>query len=279
MITVFGDESADKTKERVFAVAGLLGDDNQWGALREKWSARTAGKDFHSAEYEAGYGPLKDDPKIHKELTRILADSTLIGFAVATDLAGAREQFPEMLPSHPYLDCFMGVVMFLAEKASLCIPRDDIEFIFDQNPEIEHNAGLLYSYMINDPDWQYSGVAEKIRFASRKNSPPLQAADLWAREAMKRFDSSLFDESSQPRPRWIALESTHRFGADFRTRQYFESMKSQMGKLGKKTDMSQEEYRRWLESKKRQDNQSNRLDYIRHKSKQELKKRLESLRG
>jgi hypothetical protein len=34
MLSVFGDESHDPTKARVFAVAGLLGDGNQWASFR-----------------------------------------------------------------------------------------------------------------------------------------------------------------------------------------------------------------------------------------------------
>jgi hypothetical protein len=34
---VYGDESSDEKKERVFAVAGLIGDEIQWEEFKHRW--------------------------------------------------------------------------------------------------------------------------------------------------------------------------------------------------------------------------------------------------
>jgi hypothetical protein len=80
----FGDESHDSTKERIFRVAGLLGDERQWASLREKWNARL-GTVFHAADCDSGYGdsrgmPEDDRHRLHRELTAIVAATGLIGY-------------------------------------------------------------------------------------------------------------------------------------------------------------------------------------------------------
>jgi hypothetical protein len=64
------------------------------------------------------------------------------------------------------------------------IPRDKVEFTFDQHKETQYNAGLLYEWITaHKPD-----NTGKVSFASRAE-PGVQAADLWARELMKRCDT------------------------------------------------------------------------------------------
>ena len=75
MLSVFGDESHDPTKARVFAVAGLLGDGNQWASFRQAWNARLNGSIFHAADCESGYGdfrgmPETDRHRLHRDLTK-----------------------------------------------------------------------------------------------------------------------------------------------------------------------------------------------------------------
>src|SRR4051812_13551705 len=106
MLSVFGDESHDPTKERVFAVVGLLGDGNQWTSFRQKWNARLSGLIFHAAECESGYGDfrdmLEDDRhRLHRDLTRMVAESGLIGYGHAIDLAGCRAVAPNVVKDFP----------------------------------------------------------------------------------------------------------------------------------------------------------------------------------
>jgi hypothetical protein len=59
MLAVSGDESHDDKKQRVFAVAGIMGTQEQWDTLTPIRLARTGGKVFHAADCEAGYGPFR----------------------------------------------------------------------------------------------------------------------------------------------------------------------------------------------------------------------------
>jgi hypothetical protein len=55
MLSIFGDESADETKQRVFAVAGLIANEQLWGALEAKWLARTGGIPFHAKDCDSDH--------------------------------------------------------------------------------------------------------------------------------------------------------------------------------------------------------------------------------
>jgi hypothetical protein len=107
MLSVFGDESNDPTKARVFAVAGLLGDHNQWRSFREQWNTRMSGLVFHAADCESGYGdfrqmPENDRHRLHRDLTGLVAQSGLIGYGYAIDLAGCRTAAPTVLRHRLY---------------------------------------------------------------------------------------------------------------------------------------------------------------------------------
>jgi hypothetical protein len=65
VLSVFGDESADETKQRVFAVAGVVGNEDQWAALEAAWIARTGGIPFHAKDCESDQGDYAD--KDHQE--------------------------------------------------------------------------------------------------------------------------------------------------------------------------------------------------------------------
>ena len=58
-----------------------------------------------------------------------------------------------------------------------------MEFTFDQHKETQYDAGLLYDWLSH----YKTEIVEKVSFDTRRE-PGIQAADLWARELMKRCD-------------------------------------------------------------------------------------------
>ena len=55
MVTVkmFGDESADATKSRVFAIAGVVGTEDEWQLAMREWLRCTRGLPFHATDRES----------------------------------------------------------------------------------------------------------------------------------------------------------------------------------------------------------------------------------
>ena len=266
VLSVFGDESHDETKQRVFAVGGLLGDDNQWELFRNKWRERTGRRVFHAADCEAQQGDFADMSesecqRLYSDLTLLLSESYLIGWGAAVDLAAAKREFPKAFRNQAYYSCFLRTVYHLADQAHIFVPIDEIQFIFDQNREVQYNAGLLYQYVVEANSWREPFLAETIAFKTRKNIG-IQAADLWVRELMKRFDSWVFDNRSMQRRPWQILRSTNRFSGEFICAEYFVDLKRRLPEIQLATGMKESDYRGWIKKKRRQDNDSNRIEFM-----------------
>ena len=63
--------------------------------------------------------------------------------AAAPQRLGVLNDFPDI----PYYDCFLKTVIKLSDFAAHFIPRDKVEFTFDQHKETQYNAGLLYEWI------------------------------------------------------------------------------------------------------------------------------------
>jgi hypothetical protein len=261
MLSAFGDESHDSTKDRVFAVAGLLGDESQWASFRQRWNARLGGLMFHAADCDSGYGdfremPEKDRHRLHRDLARLVAGSSLIGYGHAIDLAGCRAAVPSVMedfPDMPYYECFLKTVVKLSDLAAHFLPRDKVEFTFDRHGETQYNAGLLYRWITaHKPD-----ITATVSFGSR-GEPGIQAADLWARELMKRCDTHLFNDRARPRPQWTVLAGTKRFQFHFTLGRELAQTLDETPKLA---GFNHADYEQWREKQKLADNLSNRFRY------------------
>jgi hypothetical protein len=248
--SVFGDESHDESCCRVFAVGGVLGSDEDWNSLKAAWEARTGGRVFHAADCETDHGDYADfdhkqNLKLYAELTRLLAGSRLLGFGAAISLEHHKEIFPDALDNQPYYLCFRVVIANFAARAAVLIPQDKVRFVFDRNPETEYNAGRLYDYMANLPEWRFREyLADEISFATRKNIG-IQAADLVARETMKHLDNQLGPKPRDPRKSMLSLANTKRFHFDFFLKKYFEELK---GKASTMDRLSMTQYNAWREA-------------------------------
>src|SRR5712691_11510659 len=72
LLSVFADESHDETSARVFAVAGLFGNESQWDYLNEKWLGCTQGKIFHATECDTDQGDFSETT--HAENKKLYKD-------------------------------------------------------------------------------------------------------------------------------------------------------------------------------------------------------------
>ena len=265
MLSVFGDESHDQTKKRVFVVAGLLGNVKDWESFRQQWKDRIGGFIFHAADCESGHGYFEEMPepkrlKLHLDLTQILADSKLMGYGHAVDLAGCHKVVPHVMkqfPDMPYYDCFVKTVGYLSDLAHVFVPRDGVEFTFDQHKDTQYNAGLLYDWLTHYRD----DVIEKVSFGTRKE-PGIQGADLWARELMKRCDTHLFNSRANSRPQWNTLLGTRRFKFKFVLGDQFKKDMDDAAVDYQVSDELHAEYDKWRHKHRLVDNLSNRFRWF-----------------
>lgn len=264
MLLVYGDESMDETKQRVCAVAGLIGSEDQWTAIEWRWTQRTNGVPFHGNHCDSDQGdyasrPHWENKELYRDLTIMLANSGLAGFGQAIDLSAKSKVFPEA-EDLAYYTAFQRVVFAMKNFAKNA--GGVAEFIFDMRMESEHNAGLLYGLLReNEPDWA-PYLASKISFEFAKHNPRIQVADLLAREAMKALDNFVGPVKRPIRKSWQALRETGRFEVDSFSTEWFEDLKRKLPDLAQKLGIDKSDYVQWLRDRNRQHNISNMFHFV-----------------
>jgi hypothetical protein len=263
MLSVFGDESSDETKQRVFSVGGVIGPEELWNELEVKWVSRTKGIPFHAKECDSDQGDYPEidhdaNKALYKDLTILLAESGLGGYGSSIDLSAQRRVFPGA-HEFAYYRCFVEVV----EQMTMCAAanKETVKFTFDMRRESEYNTGLLYDMIAKIPEVK-KHVFNSIAFECSRENPRLQIGDLFTREVMKALDNEIGPIRRGPRKSWLALYNTGRFQAKSVSDEYFLDLKRQMPQLEADTGMSEMGYVKWLREYKLQNNISNRLRYV-----------------
>jgi hypothetical protein len=268
MASVFGDESSDETHKRVFAVAGLIGTDRQWEALKRNWLERTKGIVFHAADCESDQGDFKHNShqanqNLYADLTTMMACSGLRGYGVAFDIGSWYQFFPNELPDWGYYMCFVSCIHYFSREQK---HRDGTKmtFTFDHRMESEHNAGVLYDFLVNLPEWKKDNIFldSTVNFGSPKNEVRLQAADLLARETMKGLDNTI---GPKPRPIRKSAEALASAGKRFSfellghgfCKRWHEQINKDRAFVG-----GSPIYDQWLNEKKLTDNWSSRMRFL-----------------
>lgn len=264
MLFVYGDESMDETKQRVCAVAGIIGTEDQWKTIEWEWARRTNGVPFHANHCDSDQGdyasrPHWENKALYRDLTVMLANSGLVGYGQAIDLAAKNTVFPES-EDIAYYTAFQRVI--LAMKNFAFHAGDIAELTFDMRLESNHNAGFLYgSLRENEPEWA-PFLSSKISFEFAKNNPRIQISDLLAREAMKALDNYVGPKKRPMRKSWRALYETNRFQLDAFGLEWFADMKSKLPDIEKKMNMDRGLYLEWLRERNRQHNISNMFQFV-----------------
>lgn len=268
MLTVFGDESHDETQQRVFAVAGIMGTQEEWDALTPAWLSRTGGTPFHASDCEADREEYREishekNLKLYADLVKILLKTNLMGFAAVMDLMAHNDLFPDVVKNIPYHICFQRVVMWFARMGHLSVPQQRVKFTFDRNSINNASSVVLFEAMEKDPSWEHAKYLDEISFAKRLDTVGIQAADLLAREAMKYCDNFFVGLSDRPVRKPIKeFSDSHKYYFDFYSRGYFQAYKDQFEELAKESGFNVEDYRMWLLQNKLKDNLTNRHRYL-----------------
>jgi hypothetical protein len=204
--------------------------------------------------------PEHEGLRLHLDLTQIVADSKLMGYGHAIDLAVCRKVAQHVMkkfPDMPYYDCFVKTVGYLADLAHVFVPPDRVEFTFDRHKETQYNAGILYDWLSH----YRNDVVERVSFDTRKE-PGIQGADLWARELMKRCDSQLLNSRAAPRQQWNTLLGTKRFKFQFVLGDQFKRELDEAAVSYQESDQLHEEYDGWRRKHRLVDNLSNRFRWF-----------------
>lgn len=263
VLFAYGDESLDETQQRVCAVAAVIGTEEEWNRFEPLWIARNGGLPFHAKDCENDQGDYTnrhhaENLALYRDLTVMLAESELSGYAAASDLIAERRYYPDL--SMRYLREFSMVIDAMAwfskehsEMAELC---------FDNRAETDYNAALMYADARSTIPAGDVRLASKISFESSRKNPRIQVADLFAREAMKLSNNAIGEVQRAPRKSWLALEATGRFKVDLTLDPFFSAEKEFWKTAASLGGARYAEYRSWLQKTRRQHNLSNVIDFI-----------------
>ncbi len=267
---IFGDESADETKQRIFAISGLIAKPDIWESFTRTWLKRTGGKIFHAADCESDQGDFvlapgnthADNLHLYADLVQILAHSGVCGYTAVFDLGAWMEVFSDIPKDVGYYKCLTEVIKHFSSTAEY-YDGAELEFTFDHRQESEYNAGQLYHYMVILPEWKERDVffGAKVNFGSRKDVR-IQAADIVAREGMKHLDN-LGKRAMRRSMQALTELPGAPFRFDFFTREYCLDTRAKWADLEKATGMTRAAYASWLKANGLLvDNWSNRFRFI-----------------
>ncbi len=261
MLLVYGDESMDGGQQRVCAVAGVIGSEEEWTRVESLWADRTDGEPFHAKDCEANRGvynrrPHAENLELYKDLTTILAKSSLSGFAAVSDLQAQRRRHPTlpMLYLREFSLLIDAMQFFAGERhemAKLC---------FDSRLETNFKATQMYAQAREYLDWK-ERLHPELSFDSSSSSRRLQIADLFAHEAMKLVDNELMPEKRPTRKSWLALEKTGRFVVRAFLERFFQEEMACWKNINR-NGVRSAEYREWLAKENRQHNLSNTIEFV-----------------
>lgn len=195
-------------------------------------------------------------------IAQILAKSNVRGYTAVFDLAAWLKEFPSVPPEVGYYKCFTEVLKHFLYTPEYHRQDKPLEMTFDHRQESEYNAGLLYDYMVNMPEWKDRNVfmGVKVNFGSRKDVR-IQMADLVAREGMKHLDNL------GKRPVRMSMTALTEipgapFRFDFFTEEYAHDSRLKWSAMEEATGMRPERYKAFLETHGLIDNWSNRFRFV-----------------
>jgi hypothetical protein len=263
VLSVFGDESADETKQRVFAVSGLFGTEDEWQAAEAAWTEVSRGEVFHAADWE--YAGRKDE---YKALAQALAVTTVAGVVYAIDLVAFNQVYPDTLRESAYLKCFTRVVTDIASNMERLNAREQaaitkVEYTFDNRPEVEFSAARLYGAFIEEPGWSPASLlASKVSFECRTN-PRIQMADMIAREGMKDLDRKVGPVKFKERRSKIELARKGHFLFFALGLDDFKAERARNAEL-EKDGFNEAAYHQWLLGQHAPDTWNNKVRFLKH---------------
>jgi hypothetical protein len=262
----YGDESRDPSKNRVYAVAGAFGHQDDWNVLEALWNERLGSRIFHASDCECDQGVFaatshEDNQALYRDLVRIVATSKIIGHGVAIDVRGYTQVFPGDLEHTPYIWGFGDVVQISSELAYLSLPQEDVRVIFDRNQELQFSATEMYRYCRSlRRVITRKNLFGDVSFDDRRTIG-IQVADLFARETMKHLDNHIGPVYRPERLSFTALRRNDKFRFVCYTREHFEGAIKQFP-----PDMlpgaQMDEYRKWLIDQRLEDSLTNRIRHI-----------------
>jgi hypothetical protein len=204
------DESGLDEKSQTFCIGGYVADSKDWFELTRAWErllVEAGVSCFHMAEFETRHGEFKgwsDAKRIGfiKDLRALINSTDVWGIGCGVVKADYERLSAEFITRgkvtphwyhHPYLLAFQHCLIETCIQAEDVHTREKIAFVFDRQAEFHARAEKAYDELTSSGKWPRAFRLGSLRFASKRDAIPLQAADLMAFELQKALDHKLFD--------------------------------------------------------------------------------------
>jgi hypothetical protein len=195
-LQAFTDDSAAETGDRRLFFAGYLNRTQDWALFSDAWAEEL--QTTPAIEYlkmteanslsgqfakRKGWTEEKRDEKL-RGLARVISHFDPISFQMSIDRDHFYRALKPVTPkgfNNPSFHCCIATVTSIVRFASGSKYRGKIEFIFDEQKEIEDEVDLFFwSMMTQIPRRAKKMIAGKPLFRNDKSLRPLQAADMLA---------------------------------------------------------------------------------------------------
>lgn len=210
MLAFYADDSADEKRQKVFVVAGFVGDTRDWFEVERLWNTRLKrdGLDyFRASEHNSltgqflklvtAYGPSKARTiatELISDLKTIIKSHQLYAFCFMGPMAiyqevRAREFGENCLRKDPYIEGHEQIIYNVAKSAGKAGVKQPIAFVFD-----EHSKASQLTAGWADLKSRLPATSPWIGSASvmdDKTCAPIQVADLIANVAKRAFEKML----------------------------------------------------------------------------------------
>jgi hypothetical protein len=222
MLTAYLDESGTHTESPVLVLAGLIASPRQWERLSQRWLRALASigvGSFHATDCANGGGDFRGIAPQERQRVFIRLVETIkqtVSYRIWTGIA------VEDYRNSPYYNQDPKRIYSLASIACISLGRHlaaqrgadyRLAYTFDQGPE----GTLAFDIFRN---MQASGEADVLRMAEvstgdRRQSPPLQAADLFAYEIYRYLSDQMTNTGRKIRQSLNSILSVNDGGGYF----------------------------------------------------------------
>lgn len=215
MLTAYFDESGTHLGSKVIVVAGYLASDEQWLKFKDEWSQVFSDYEidyFHMTDFESGYKQFKSLSKHNKQrlLDRLLTFLRIrarFGIGAAFYISSYDELVAEGYGDEvgsPYYWCAaicLHAVKRWANKQSCQYP---ITLVFEKGAKESGEFQKSFKKYRTTQDYKDNYRISSLTFLDKRQSLPLQAADILAYETWKYLCNEL--AANPRRPRWSMME-------------------------------------------------------------------------
>jgi hypothetical protein len=217
MIKIFVDESGTHADAEVITVAAYAGRPKIWRGWTDQWRKKKRPIEIYHAvdsanlrgEFDGWTKERRDE--LAAKLLPIIANAKIAGAVIGLHLSefqkavGDRKEIPEALGT-PYTTCFHWLVQSLLELLKHNKKTESLKFVHENN-DFEGDARRAFDWIKENAN-PYD-VPMRLTFGGKKDQMPLQAADILAYEANKRFRNP----DNPERKAWEALDPKNRIVA------------------------------------------------------------------